>query len=546
MFVLADMEWMTNAAGHHSPSQIAAIKVDDKWNEVSSFKSFIRPRDGEFHDWKHVAYTGGTASDFLHARNAHNVLTDFEAWLEEDDILLWWYAESEMLFKKIVSLILKTKEPHKSVSINEYVYEFLSGQPKSRGNSYRIAEARGIETKPNLKHYAINDAHVLLQLMAVIEYPQELLLKPLVKKISSEPKTSVAVDLPYQYEADTNTIHIKGCNKLIVSGAVTIGHKTLNTAIRKGQNVCECCKADMKQTIRERNQDIIDRTQYTYIYSPESKVFHKYSCGIMLSAKAILGTRTYEGILKTKRTPCKVCNPTPSDVYRPIPEQQRLKRLEKKIIYSVPKEEVKAVKRQRVASAERYRKLKDQSLTKTERDDVYTLTQPEFAFFVGRGYQTFHLRSCPRLQELSEIKGYKTYADAVRAGFTPCRKCKPTNKHDVKVSIPITNRVRATEKIEDLEQLCSDAGYEYSVESKYFSIETPAGKWRLDISTSPIKVEHINLIVTPNTKKYHKQPRVFLSFVDAFDYIKRHDTELMRKKSDGTVFVKFFDEDGSK
>ena len=41
MFVLADIEWMTNEAGHQSPTQLAAIKVDENWNTVDSFESFI-------------------------------------------------------------------------------------------------------------------------------------------------------------------------------------------------------------------------------------------------------------------------------------------------------------------------------------------------------------------------------------------------------------------------------------------------------------------------------------------------------------------------
>jgi len=65
MFVLADMEWMANENGHFSPTQLAAVKVDENWNIVDKFESFIRPRDTAFHDWEHVAYTGGTATDFL-------------------------------------------------------------------------------------------------------------------------------------------------------------------------------------------------------------------------------------------------------------------------------------------------------------------------------------------------------------------------------------------------------------------------------------------------------------------------------------------------
>jgi hypothetical protein len=49
-------------------------------------------------------------------------------------------------------------------------------------------------------------------------------------------------------------------------------------------------------------------------------------------------------------------------------------------------------------------------------------------------------------------------------------------------------------------------------------------------------------VKTPGVKKYHEQPRIFLSFIDTFDYIKRHDDELEKKAAEGRVFVKLFDE----
>ena len=46
MFVLADMEWMTNENGHYSPTQIAAIKVDENWRSSSKeLKNFGYQRD---------------------------------------------------------------------------------------------------------------------------------------------------------------------------------------------------------------------------------------------------------------------------------------------------------------------------------------------------------------------------------------------------------------------------------------------------------------------------------------------------------------------
>ena len=542
MFVLTDIEWMTNSAGHFSPTQLSAIKVDENWNEIDRFDSLIRPRDSEFHDWKHVAYTGGSATEFLHARNAHNVIQSFLEWLNEDDVILWWYEESDAIFKKLVSLIFKKKVTNRTVAINGYVYAFLAGQENSKGNSYKIAAARGIDVHPNQMHCSINDAVVMQKLMKKICLPQGDLLKPVLHEKKEWHPSVKEKDMPHQYDPKTNMIHNKDCPVLLISGAVTKGFETWKTPLKKGYKPCDCCKEEYQNALRERNLDTLERTQYTYVYSADSKVFHKYSCGVMLSAKSILGTRKYETVIKTGRIPCKLCNPTPEDVYRPLPVQLKVARLQKKTKKMVAKEDAKAILRQKLAAEERYRRLSEESLTQQERNDIYTLTQPRFAFWVGQGYQTFHLRSCPKLQEVSNLRGFSTYKGAIRAGCTPCRKCKPTAKHDIKVSIPITNRVREDEKVEDLEAMCTEAGYEHHREGAYLYLETPVGKWRINVSESPVKLDHINLVKTPGTKRYHEQPRIFLSYIDTFDYIKRHDEELAKKSAEGRVYVKLFEE----
>lgn len=543
MFVLADMEWMTNNDGHHSPTQLAAIKVDEQWNPVDTFESFIRPRDTKFHDWKHIAYTGGTAAEFLHAKNAHNVLTAFEEWLNEEDILLWWYDESSALFKKIVGIILKEDEKHKAITINGYVYEYLNGQPYSRGNAYRIAEGQGISTTPELKHNSFNDVGVMQKLMNKIAFPQEDLLKPLVKTERPMKPNARFSHLPLQYDPITNTIHKREC-ELLASGEIeTQGYENWKTPLRKRYRPCECCRKEYTTALRERNLDILERTQYTYVYTPNSKVFHKCSCGKMLSAKNILGARKYDTVIKTGRTPCKLCNPSPSDIYKLLPPEVKIARLQKKIKKSANVTDKRAIARQKLAVEERYRLLNDENLTQTEKDDIYTLTQPRFAFWVGKGYQTFHLRSCSKLNEISNLRGFGTYKEAIHAGYTPCRQCKPTSKHDVKVSIPFTNRVRLDENLLDIKTMCEDAGYLFNQETEYIYIETPVGKWKIKTSKVPVKLEHINLATNPGCKTYHDQPRIFLSFIDTFDYIKRHDEKLLREKEEGKVYVKFISKD---
>lgn len=542
MFVLADMEWMTNNDGHHSPTQLAAIKVDNYWNPVDTFESFIRPRDIKFHDWKHVAYTGGKATDFLHAKNAHNVLDAFEKWLEDDDILLWWYDESTMLFKKIISIILKQEEKHKAITINQYVYEFLSGQANSRGNVYRIAEGQGIDINSELKHNAFNDVGVMQKLMQHMGFPQEDLLKPLVKKEKPINTYPQFLHLPLQYDPLTNTIHKKDCEFLASGDIKTQGYENWKTPLRKRYHPCDCCKEEYRAALRERNLDILERTQYTYFYSPNSKVFHKCTCGMMLTVKDIMGARKYDTAIKTGRTPCKLCKPSPSDIYKPLPPEVKIARLQKKIKKSANMTDRRAIARQKLAVEERYRLLSDENLSQTERDDIYTLTQPRFAFWIGKGYQTFHLHSCSKLKDISNLRGFGTYKDAIRAGFTPCRHCKPTSKHDVKVSIPFTNRVRLDENLSDIKTMCEEAGYTFNQEADLIYIETPVGKWKIKTSRVPVKLEHINLATNPGCKKYHDQPRIFLSFIDTFDYIKRHDEKLIREKEEGHVYVKLYED----
>ena len=534
MFVIADLEWITNSYGHCSPSQLAAVRVDENWYVVDEFDSFIRPRDKGFYNWKHIAYNGGSSMDFILAPSAYTVLENFQKWLNEDDVILWWYDDSEKLFKRLVELILHTAEPHKSVSIREHIRAFLYSHPCSRGSVYKLAESKGVITRSRLEHCSKNDVRVVRELLRKISYPQSDLLKPVVK-----PQKEKENFFLFIYDKDTNKIHSENCP--LITGKNQIGYDDMKTPIKKGYKPCGCCKKEYNAALKIRNIDILDRSQYTYIYSPESKVFHKHTCGFMHSAKNIMGTRKYESVVKTGRTPCKVCNPTPFDKSKVLPPQyisnNVLEKEEKKPTPS--KEALKALKRQRVALEERTRRLKEENLTETERNDVFTLTQPRFAFWVGRGCQTFHLHGCSKLHKVSELKGFGTYNEAVQAGYTPCRKCKPTSKHNANLSIPITNKVREKENPKDLVKSCYEAGYDYSIDGEYFYIETSVGKWRINTNTAPIKLEHINLVITPWIKDYHEQPRVFLSLTDVFDYIRRHDTALKEKKDEGRVFVKY-------
>ena len=105
MFVAADIEWVKIPVGLDVPTQLAASRVDETWNVISTFHSFIKPLGSVFDNRGHVALNGGSPSDFINAPDAYIVLADFLEWLDDDDIILWWHHESDSLFKKLVGNI---------------------------------------------------------------------------------------------------------------------------------------------------------------------------------------------------------------------------------------------------------------------------------------------------------------------------------------------------------------------------------------------------------------------------------------------------------
>lgn len=125
MYVLADIEWITDINENKYPTQLSAVKVDENWKDTDSFSEFIRTKDGETPNISHMAYTGGTAEEFQNADSLSDVFTAFENWLSEDDIIVWWHYESLKVFKKFCKHVFGRKSKNKSIVANNHVYAFL-------------------------------------------------------------------------------------------------------------------------------------------------------------------------------------------------------------------------------------------------------------------------------------------------------------------------------------------------------------------------------------------------------------------------------------
>ena len=109
------------------------------------------------------------------------------------------------------------------------------------------------------------------------------------------------------------------------------------------------------------------------------------------------------------------------------------------------KDEQSAIGRFNRAKQEREAAFKKASLSDAEKSNIMALSQ----------YRTFHRRNCSQISGLNQLVGFPRYQDAVRAGYCPCRHCKPSPKQDVVYSIPITNKKRAGEGVETLVELSS-------------------------------------------------------------------------------------------
>ena len=353
-------------------------------------------------------------------------------------------------------------------------------------------------------------------------YPQSKLLMPCP---SPKPQKAAQTFL-YVYDKSTNTIHSRCCKN--ISNSDTISYPNFTTALRKGYKACECCRGKYLKALRERNRDILSRVSYKFVFSPHSSVFHTPNCHAILSARVIKGTGDFNAAVDTGRNPCRLCSPTPFIKPSPTPAEQKKAKSE-----SAKKTNSKAIKkalaRQQTALKERRERLTDSSLNETERKDIITLTQPGFAFWSGYGYKNFHLHSCPKLKELSNLYGYRTYQEALNSGHTPCKKCKPSSKNDVVLSIPITDRQRDSESVSEIEAMCKNSGFTCEYDEDFFYLDTLVGRWKIDLNSYPVRLYHINLLVDARTEEYHTQPRVFLSLTDTFLYIKRHDASLSHK-----------------
>lgn len=301
MYVLADLEWVENAAGRISFTQCAMIRTDEHWEVTDRFFQRIRPMDASFCQWSHVGYIGGSINDFLQAPTSAQVFRQLRDWLRPEDTLCWWYADAKQWLRKLVPAIANPQ-----IVLYQKIADHLGlFSPK---NAYSVGRFLKLES-PGVKHDARNDAEMMRRVLSHLQFPQ-----PIPEVVPKDPAITrvLLLDMNYPAHVETNTIHKRGCPKIPETGTLK-GYNELTKPIGKGFLPCSCVKAEYLKARRQRSQSIIDRSQYNFLYSPNSSVFHRRDCKIMLQARELLGTVHYRSCLDSGRTPCKLCKPSFAD-----------------------------------------------------------------------------------------------------------------------------------------------------------------------------------------------------------------------------------------
>ncbi len=536
MYVLIALSKAVNKSYHACPTQIAALCVDESWELKEHFISFIKPKDKSYHNWKGEGYRGGLPEEFLSARSARAVFSDLDAWLFHDDVLCFWDGESLRLYENICEFVCGKRNERKTKLVADYIRSYTGVNTKSPYTAARELKVRTTTMCGNAK----SDAVAMRQILQTAHIPHSIFAKSITKTKRGD---------CYGYDLNALLYHSLDC-ELIPDNAVIAAYQSIGVAVTNNYSVCSCVKDEFNMKKRQMRMDNARARQFVYLYSASSSVFHRMGCYKIadIHTANLRGNVTFSK--NSARRPCKMCSPSPDDIYsdefKSLPSVIAVMNAKKKKQNAdneatLSRETKNALKRLKKSKEERGSGILETPLTAMQRSDVYTLTQPSLAFFAAAGYSNFHLRSCSRLEKTSNIRGFSTYEKACRAGYTPCKHCRPTQKQNLDYSIPIDNQYREDETSQVLADFCKNQGYPYHIDDASFYLETGVGKWIIDTDTMPVKLMHINLVRAPSDS-YHLQPRRFLSLYDAIRYIHRHDTELEKQRAERKIYYSLIPE----
>ena len=259
MNVLIDMEWVQSGE-EFEITQIAAVRVSEQWDPVDSFHCLVCPVSCWDADWDHMAYNGYSPDEFRAGLDEPSSLLHLLRFLRADDTVVIWHRDTERVLRLKCETVLGVEFPFKCRHVAQKVRGMASARGIGQHGLYEISEAFGFPS-PAPQHQSVNDVLVLRRLLS---------------------------RLRIRFPAGTGAVQ----------------------------------PPPEEKTRREKNLDMLSRSQYKYIFTPSSHVFHRATCHLMLNARTIEGTVRYRKACKD-RVPCKVCHPQPPGPWESPPAQKK-------------------------------------------------------------------------------------------------------------------------------------------------------------------------------------------------------------------------------
>ena len=247
MYVIMDLEWIETADGHASLTQLAALRVDAGWNAMELFSAVLCPGALAQCDPGHIALNGYPLEAFARGETEENAIRRLAAWLRDDDVIAVWHPSSKNVLAQAWRAVMASGVPCPILCIKNRVYNAVGRRPDGSGSLYAVAGALGIAAAPP-QHCSKEDVALMRAIFQRVGLPQR----------APGPEPGGKEFLPPQ----------------------------------------------------ERNRAIIEKTQYRYLYTPASGVFHTRDCPRMLNARKIEGCVYYATAVR-KRRPCRICSPKP-------------------------------------------------------------------------------------------------------------------------------------------------------------------------------------------------------------------------------------------
>ncbi len=163
MIVLLDLEWIDS--GRKYLTQLSAARVDEQWNEVETINRLVRPMPGCLRDRNHMALGGYMLEAFTNGVSVNDCMTDFAEWLIPDDTILVW-ARSNMRFMAELWTWLIGDTMPKMISAASKVRALCANRTdRDFGQPYELLADFG-EHAPEPEHRASNDVEVMRRLFS--------------------------------------------------------------------------------------------------------------------------------------------------------------------------------------------------------------------------------------------------------------------------------------------------------------------------------------------------------------------------------------------